>query len=95
MELSKIIYISFKYEKWFEFKIFLFALEKLICSRDEIAATSFNNLMDEYLSKMAMSTKFILKHYKEILDACLVNKEYLPLVRDKLLSTLKRKDPTH
>lgn len=65
LELGKIIYISLKYDKWYEHKVHFFALEKLLSAdpvEPNLAAQA-----EEYLSKLFTSTKFILGHYQQIL----------------------------
>jgi hypothetical protein len=42
LELSKTIYISLKYEKEFEYKIYLFALEKLLVGHPPAETVDFN-----------------------------------------------------
>ena len=64
LELSKIFYISLKYEKEFEYRIYLLVLEKLIANQPALLPTKFSNLAEEYITKMSISRKFLFAHYR-------------------------------
>ena len=91
LELSKIIYISLKYEKEFEYRIYLLVLEKLVSSEPPVSPAKFNTLSEEYIGKMSISRRFLLSHYREILKMC-PSQDTLEVIRQKLLMVLRRKD---
>lgn len=91
LELSKIIYISLKYEKEFEYRIYLLVLEKLIANEPSVPSAKFTTLADEYITKMSISRRFLLNHYAEILNMCR-SQDILEAIRQKLLLVLKKKD---
>lgn len=67
--LSKIICVSLKFEKEYEYKVIIFALESFLADY-ESASSHFEENLDEFLSKLAVSSVFLAKHYREPLAAC-------------------------
>ncbi len=68
MDLSKIMYISFKYEKYYENMVYLFGLEKLLSADPPI--TELQHYVDEYLNKLFYSQDFLMEHRQRIKEAC-------------------------
>lgn len=90
LELGKIIYISLKYDKEYERKVHLFALQKLLES--DPPEPNFKAQSEEYLSMLFKSTKFIIGHYSEILDSC-ATPEVRHLISQRLLEFLRLRRP--
>ena len=58
-----------KFEKEYEYKVIMFALENFLKGYESVSS-HFEESLDEFLSKLSASSVFLAKHYREPLVSC-------------------------